>query len=93
MHFEETTRRDISGKFVVSIPFKGNLERLAESRTRAIQRFYSLEKRLDKNETVKKMYQDFIKEYVSLGHMSEISEKVDRLEYFLPHHKVMKEES
>ena len=43
---------------------------------------------------LKKSYYDFMSDYSSAGHMSEISSKNDKkLRVFIPHHPVLREES
>lgn len=91
--FEQTTTRDPSGKIVVTIPLKDNLYSLGESKPVAIRRFYALEKRLEKSPEIKRAYTDFMDDYRNLGHMTEITDNSDVLEYFLPHHHVLRESS
>ncbi|XP_030763137.1 uncharacterized protein LOC115887781 [Sitophilus oryzae] len=95
-HFLDTVYRDKSGKFVVSLPLKDNISLLGESYDTALKRFYTVEKRLSKNEDLKSQYAEFMSEYEMLGHMSkvrEVSSEMDDPEYFLPHHCVIKENS
>lgn len=44
--FRETVRRDDTGRFIVTIPFKSSLKELGNSRDIARRRFESLERRL-----------------------------------------------
>ena len=55
-HFSETTTRDPTGRFVVSIPLKESPEILGDSREIATQRFLSLEMKLSKNINLKNQY-------------------------------------
>ena len=91
--FEETTRRDKDGRFIVNIPLKPNFASLGDSKQMAIKRFYSLERRLSKDDNSRTLYNEFMNEYEKLGHMTEISSTSDEIEYYLPHHPVMREES
>lgn len=91
-YFNNTTKRDQSGRFEVRIPFKENLILLGDSRKMALNRFYSLERRLHKNINLKKEYLAFMSEYENLGHMSEIKDKEGE-GYYLPHHAVIKNTS
>lgn len=94
MNFVNTTLRDNDGRFVVCIPFKSNLENLGDSKDIALKRFYSLERKLNKNATLKEKYTKFINEYENLGHMTKIHENdINECHYYLPHHAVFKEEN
>ncbi|XP_055543333.1 uncharacterized protein LOC129728886 [Wyeomyia smithii] len=59
----------------------------------AEKRFLALEKRLEKTPAVKAQYTSFLMEYEKLGHMSlakSAPPENPKLEYFLPHHYVLK---
>ncbi|XP_062534712.1 uncharacterized protein LOC134203896 [Armigeres subalbatus] len=96
-HFERTTTRDSTGRFVVQLPKKQFLvDRLGDTQLIATRRFMALERRLDTDPIVKKMYSDFINEYLRMQHMSEISARdlsTVPVAYFLPHHAVLKPDS
>ncbi|GJQ70763.1 hypothetical protein Trydic_g23054, partial [Trypoxylus dichotomus] len=94
-HFHATAQRDTSGRFVVSLPFKENVNSLGASYDQALKRFYSLEKRLNKNPPLKQEYGEFIKEYLELGHMRKAKPYNYSTEphFYLPHHAVVKENS
>lgn len=89
-YFIKTTRREPNGRFVVRFPLKHSATSLGETRSQAERRFYTLEKRLERNPTYKKLYSDFIHEYISLGHMS-LVETYSTPHYFLPHLGVFRE--
>lgn len=95
LHFSTTTIKDESGRFCVSLPFKQNVDKLGESRDQATERLYSLERRLGKNSNLKQEYHEFMREYLLLGHMTEIP--LDQItqspHYYLPHHCVEKQSS
>lgn len=95
--FAITTTRDPEGKFIVSLPIKDNLCELGTSKENSIRRFYSLEKRLNKDPELKKQYCDFINEYISLNHMTVVNEHENVLSrnptYYMPHHCVVKNSS
>lgn len=97
--YNETTKRDSSGRFVVTLPKKPALiERLGESRSIALRRFISLERRLDSNPALKTAYSEFIHEYLEMGHMREVPVDPNKVEhapfpYYLPHHAVLRPES
>lgn len=58
----------------------------------ATKRFYALEKRLDRQPSLKQQYSDFIQEYLMLDHMELVNNKNANFDgYYLPHHAVIKE--
>ncbi|ERL93697.1 hypothetical protein D910_10984 [Dendroctonus ponderosae] len=71
-YFEQTTKRDEDGRFIVRIPFKNNLEKLGFSRDSAWNRFEALEKRFLRNPNSKRQYQKFMGEYKWLCNDSNI---------------------
>ncbi|XP_055589056.1 uncharacterized protein LOC129741357 [Uranotaenia lowii] len=92
--FKQTTSRDETGRFVVSLPKKDFvLRKLGDSRANAEKRFYGLEKRFVNNPSIKEMYLKFIQEYQDMGHMKLVPDSEEVLRYFLPHHHVLKPES
>lgn len=94
-HFAQTVTRDISGRFIVQIPFKDNIDQLGTSRDLALKRLQGIERKLSKNHDLKKEYDSFLSEYENLGHMSEIIEEnpISSKCCYLPHHCVQKESS
>ncbi|XP_062556820.1 uncharacterized protein LOC134221646 [Armigeres subalbatus] len=95
-HFRETYRRDEEGRFVVQLPFRESIHQLGNSRSLAMKRFLSSEKRLSNKLEMRNMYQDFLQEYIDLGHCHEIREENDlpgQQSYYLPHHAVLKPSS
>ncbi|XP_062540830.1 uncharacterized protein LOC134208888 [Armigeres subalbatus] len=95
--FDRTTVRDASGRFIVTLPKKEYLIRqLGDSRSTAMRRFLSLERRLDTNPQLKLQYSEFIHEYLHMGHMEEVigdEEDAALPQYFIPHHCVIKPDS
>ncbi|GJQ71791.1 hypothetical protein Trydic_g13554 [Trypoxylus dichotomus] len=94
-HFNHTAQRDAEGRFVVSLPFKGNVNALGSSYDQALKRFYSLERKLNKDPSLKREYVSFMNEYVELGHMRRVNANNCNTEthFYLPHHAVFKENS
>ncbi|XP_049315839.1 uncharacterized protein LOC125779244 [Bactrocera dorsalis] len=84
--YEETTKRDADGRFIVEIPFKKHKE-LKESRKKAVARIISMEKKFSK---LKEEYIKFIKEYIDLGHMRKVDDK-QKGKYYFPHQAVIPE--
>ncbi|XP_076645559.1 uncharacterized protein LOC143355009 [Halictus rubicundus] len=95
-HFRKHTTRDERGRFVVGIPFNDRVRELGESRAQAERRLLNMERKCRKNPDFGKQYNDFLREYVELGHMTKLDAKdVSSLDssFYLPHHAVMKETS
>ena len=92
--YRENTYRNKKGRFVVSLPKKDyGLNQLGDSKPIALKRFYGLERRFGRDATLKKLYTEFIQEYLSMGHMEQVEEGAEHLTYYMPHHAVLKPES
>ncbi|XP_055543544.1 uncharacterized protein LOC129729089 [Wyeomyia smithii] len=90
-HFAENTIRDECGKFVVRLPFLSDPIELGESRQIAERRLYHIERKLDRNPSLKAEYHEFIRDYIDLGHMSLVEESNSpEKSVYLPHHCVIK---
>lgn len=88
--FQDTTKRNKDGRFVVKLQFKLEPHVLGNSEEMAIRRFFYLEKRLEKNAELKDQYVKFMDEYESLGHMEEVKrEELSNENYIIPHHSVL----
>ncbi|XP_043476349.1 uncharacterized protein LOC122507611 [Leptopilina heterotoma] len=93
-HYKENTFRDDSGSYVVKLPFNEKVKMLGESKRMAFQRFYSLEKRFERDPLTKKSYLECVNNYLDEGHMKEVTDKASLDSgYYLPHHAVKKEGS
>lgn len=83
------------GKFMVDLPFKvdPSTECLGQSREMAEKRLHSSNRRwFSKDAEIKRLYDENLNEYLTLGHMKELEEnEVPR--NFLPHHPIVKESS
>ena len=98
--FLSTTKILPDGSYQVDLPLKSENEneKLGDSFYIARTRFLNLERKFEKNPTLKRDYTRFIDEYVDLGHANYIdfsltkpeSEKVIH-KYFLPHHGIIRE--
>ncbi|XP_023312074.1 uncharacterized protein LOC111692343 [Anoplophora glabripennis] len=90
-----------NGHFTVCLPFIDDTacSLLGGSFNMALRRFYSLERRLLKDEKLQLEYKKFIHEYISLGHAKysnldlSIFKNDNTDGYFLPHHPVIRESS
>ncbi|XP_055584679.1 uncharacterized protein LOC129737541 [Uranotaenia lowii] len=93
--FASTTTRNHDGRYVVRLPRTDDSQiTLGDSRMIAIRRFYSLERRLQRDDSTKMAYHKFIEEYAQLEHMFKIDPVVDNKPHcYLPHHPVFKEAS
>ena len=60
--FQATTKREPTGRYVVSLPRVPNPPSLGDSRALALKRFYSLEKRLARDEPLRDDYVKFMAE-------------------------------
>ena len=63
------------GRFEVSLPFNFNPKLFGSS----------FERRLSKDDTMRPMYHDFMKEYFNLSHISLLNKFPDNPHYFIPH--------
>lgn len=91
--FENTHRRAEDGRFIAKLPLimnKDHPDFLGESRPAAISCLLQMEKRFEKNAELKKLYVDFMQEYLDLKHMEE-SKQTTSCIYYLPHHAVLKD--
>lgn len=68
--YSRTTFGDSTGRYYVHLPLRENHSYLGESYHSALRRSLLLEKRLNANQELKEQYDQFIHEYLRLGHMS-----------------------
>ena len=99
-NFVESHKRLPEGRFEVTMPFQKNFSKtsLGDSLKTAEARFFQLERRLSKNQTLRSDYIEFINEYIKLGHMEIINSSQELAKppsevFYLPHHAVLKESS
>lgn len=90
--FEETTKRDKNGKFIVKMPLK-NINILGDTLNIAISRLKAMERKFNSNHELKNYYINFMKEYEQAGHMTKINESDVQSPYYLPHHPVVRADS
>lgn len=90
-YYEETTKRDTQGRFIVRIPFIDGKIELGDSQALARNRFFQLERRLGRDSSLRAKYNEFMNEYLELGHMREATIEEQRAKgYYIPHHPVTK---
>ncbi|XP_041765140.1 uncharacterized protein LOC121589934 [Anopheles merus] len=95
-YFKQTTNRDDTGRYVVRMPKHHDYaQMLGDSKAAAQKRFRLLEQRLAKDKHLKQQYDDFMREYVTLGYMFPVPVEEDSMAavHYLPHHPVVKESS
>lgn len=91
--YVNTTKRLPDGRYEVQLPMKEDFQQhLGHSKARAVAQFKQLENRLTKNNQLRHSYEQFIHEYINLGHMCECNERKEPMCY-LPHHGVHREDS
>lgn len=91
-HFLNTVSRDDFGRYTVRLPFRETNKRFGDSRTVALKRLSTLERKFNTNQILKNEYTRVINEYLKLNYMSVI-EDVDNDGYYMLHHTVIKESS
>ena len=90
-HLLETVGRDETGKFILKIPLKENLDRLGNSVDITKTRIST---KVTKQQYLKTSYSNLINEYIALNHMSQIPrDECNNLGYFFPHHSVTPDNS
>lgn len=87
-HFESTYTRDEEGRFVLRLPFKGNVKKLSKLYPRAVNALLRLEKNCDPD--LKVAVNDFMKKYENLGHMKVKDDRIDKDAYFIPYQIVVR---
>lgn len=70
LHFIENSTLDSNMRVKVRLPFKPLMKEIGSSFEIAHRRFQYLEKRLLRDDNLRKIYIDFMNEYASLGHMT-----------------------
>lgn len=92
--YRSSTTRNKEGRFVVHLPFRSNVNRLADNKSNAISQFLRLERKLNQNPSLKNQYASNISEYLNLGFLEPVpAHELHHKSYYLPHHGVVKESS
>lgn len=91
-HFKNTVTRNNEGRFVLKLPIKPDSDNLGNSLVMATSRFIGIERRLQRDEGLRIEYSAFMKEYLDMGHMKEVTGKyeIPKRVCYLPHHAVLK---
>lgn len=98
-YFNQTHFRDESGRFVVRLPFKPTFRSLiclGQSRNMAIYNWLSMERRLDKNHSMRNTYHHIMDGLIQMGYMQLIPPSQHQIEpqesCYLTHHMVSRGE-
>lgn len=93
-HFLRNYSRSETGRYMVKMPLKEDPSCLGESKKKATKCLNSLWNRLIREPKLCELYKTFLQEYLSMGHMEEVtdSEEPGR-KYYIPHHCVYRPES
>lgn len=83
--FRETCKRDVSGRYIVQLPFNSKLKELGKSKSIALRQFFAMERRMNRNETFRREYVKFIREFESLVHLTKHRETRESGYYTLHH--------
>ena len=93
-HFKATTKRRPDGQLVVKLPLKEETGQLGNSLQQARGQLRRLLFHLERNTEVYKKYNNFIDEFVNLGHKEQLADnQLVRLHYncfYIPHQLVSK---
>ncbi|XP_050453271.1 uncharacterized protein LOC126852475 [Cataglyphis hispanica] len=94
-HFVRTHSRDASGRFVVRLPLRLPLPDLAGTKRTAARLLGHMERRFARYNQLKQLYNDFMRKYEVLGHMSPAQPNgaAGLADCYLPHHGVMRKGS
>lgn len=95
--FLDSVSRDDDGRYCVDLPVnKELLPKLGNSYNVAFRCLMSLERKFQNNPDFYIKYKSFIDEFIKLGHAHFVSinpHKNEEIEYYMPHHAVMKDSS
>jgi len=95
-HFVSTHSRTTEGRYIVKLPFKADPPiDIGGSLQIATALYAWTESRLHSRPEISRPYYDFLREYLELGHMESVSEKISPVyePVYIPHHAVIKESS
>ncbi|XP_055922710.1 uncharacterized protein LOC129953537 [Eupeodes corollae] len=96
-HFRQTFSRSPDGKYVVQLPFKTQNPSFEKTLPFAVSRLYAMERRFNQNSSLRELYSKFMREYIDLGHMTQIPREEIAIPngrcFYLPHHAVLKPDS
>ncbi|XP_029171327.1 uncharacterized protein LOC114940743 [Nylanderia fulva] len=92
-YFLRTHRRLADGRYQVRLPLRSRLPDLSSTRRTASRLLDVMRRRFDRDDNFGVLYRDFMREYITFGHMtlaaSTVASPGDRIN-FLPHHGVLR---
>ncbi|XP_018372873.1 PREDICTED: uncharacterized protein LOC108767459 [Trachymyrmex cornetzi] len=95
-HFLATHSRSPEGRYIVRLPFRHELPiDIGDSLPIATVFYEKMERKLRRHAELSAQYNDFLAEYLALGHMSAIESPSDTAltPVYIPHHSVLRETS
>ncbi|XP_039306359.1 uncharacterized protein LOC120358020 [Solenopsis invicta] len=94
-HFKSTHSRTEHGRYVVRLPLKEPVNKLGDSKAKAVRLIKKLSCKFSSNSEFSRLYADFIDEYEKLNHMKIVPKDTTDppITYYLPHHGVLREHS
>ncbi|XP_071577990.1 uncharacterized protein [Temnothorax nylanderi] len=90
-----THSRTADGRYMVRLPVVDPLPDLRGTRSAALRALAHMEKRFARDDKLKQLYVEFMRQYEELGHMTPVApeDKTKSRVSYLPHHGVMREAS
>lgn len=95
-HFASTHSRTPHGRYIVRLPFKSNFPiNIGESLSIARSLYARTESRLRSRPEITVPYNEFLREYLELGHMEPVkeSETPSYTPVYIPHHAILRDSS
>ncbi|XP_026326321.1 uncharacterized protein LOC113235013 [Hyposmocoma kahamanoa] len=93
-YYTDTTQRNSDGTYTVRLPLKDPSIEYGNTRQKAVARLIQLEKKLDKNHDLRQKYNEFMNEYLEMGHMTKVvKSSYYEGKYYIPHQPVIREDA
>ncbi|XP_029178118.1 uncharacterized protein LOC114945928 [Nylanderia fulva] len=95
-HFVANHYRNSQGRYTVRLPFKHDLPiEIGDSLSITTSLYYKMESRLRRQPELQAQYNEFLKEYRALGHMTKVedSEHSEFKPVYISHHPVLRDSS
>ncbi|XP_047520018.1 uncharacterized protein LOC125059586 [Pieris napi] len=94
--YSSTTTRDTDGRYMVALPFKGDVFSLGDSFKKSKNCFLCLERKMQASPKLKEAYDNVISEYLNKGYISpaplDTEETRNLPSYTIPHHGIIRED-
>ncbi|XP_011883759.1 PREDICTED: uncharacterized protein LOC105570914, partial [Vollenhovia emeryi] len=91
-HFIKFVTRNRDGRYTVRLPFRKDKMSLGDSRTVALKRLNSLERKLDSDPLLRAAYSQVIQEYLDLKQIIPVNNPSNE-GFYMPHHAAIKSSS